>query len=47
VRASGLHWLDGFVTIVANWREEISHYFLQRQRSGVVEGLNNKRTVRL
>jgi len=37
--------LDGFLTTVANWREEITNYFLQRQSSGFVEGLNNKLKV--
>ena len=45
VRASGLHCFDGVLTTLANWREEISNYFLQRQRSGCVEGLNNKLKV--
>ena len=45
VRASGVHCFDGFLTTVANWREEITNYFLQRQRSGFVEGLNNKLKV--
>ena len=45
VRASGLHCFDGFLTTVANWREEITNYFLQRQNSGFVEGLNNKLKV--
>ena len=30
---------------MANWREEITNYFLQRQSSGFVEGLNNKLKV--
>ena len=42
VRASGLHCFDGFLTTVTNWREEITNYFLKRQNSGFVEGLNNK-----
>src|SRR5512144_485410 len=45
VRASGLRCFDGFLTTVANWREEITNYFLQRQNSGFVEGLNNKLKV--
>jgi transposase len=45
VRASGLRCFDGFLTTVANWREEITNYFLQRQSSGFVEGLNNKLKV--
>ena len=45
VRASGLKCFDGFLTTVANWREEITNYFLQRHNSGFVEGLNNKLKV--
>lgn len=45
VRASGLPCFAGFLTTVANWREEITNYFLQRQSSGFVEGLNNKLKV--
>lgn len=45
VRASGLRCFDGFLTTVANWKEEITNYFLQRQNSGFVEGLNNKLKV--
>src|SRR5512135_610214 len=45
VRASGLQCFAGFLATVANWREEITNYFLQRQNSGFVEGLNNKLKV--
>ena len=45
VRASGLQCFKGFLTTVANWREEITNYFLKRQNSGFVEGLNNKLKV--
>src|SRR5512147_438461 len=45
VRASGLRCFDGFLTTVANWKEEITNYFLHRQNSGFVEGLNNKLKV--
>lgn len=45
VRASGLRCFDAFLTMMANWREEITNYFLQRQSSGFVEGLNNKLKV--
>jgi len=45
VRASGWRCFDGFLTTVANWREEITNYFLQRRNSGFVEGLNNKLKV--
>ena len=40
-----VYCFDGFLTTVANWREEITNYFLQRQNSGFVEGLNNKLKV--
>lgn len=42
VRARGVHGFAGVLTTRANWREEISHYFLPRQRSGGVDGLNHK-----
>ena len=42
VRASGLSCYDGFLQTLEKWREEISNYFLARQNSGFVEGLNNK-----
>ena len=45
VRASGLRCFDGFLTTMANWREEITNYFLERRNSGFVEGLNNKLKV--
>ena len=45
VRASGLQCFNGFLTTVANWREEITNDFLKRQNSGFVEGLNNKLKV--
>lgn len=45
LHASGLRCFDGFLTTLANWREQITNYFLQRQSSGFVEGLNNKLKV--
>src|SRR5512143_1895489 len=45
VRAGGLRCFDPFLTTLENWREEITNYFLQRQSSGFVEGLNNKLKV--
>jgi transposase len=42
VRASGLNWYDSFLLTLEKWKEEISNYFLARQNSGFVEGLNNK-----
>ena len=45
VRAGRLRCFDTFLTMVENWREEITNYFLHRQNSGFVEGLNNKLKV--
>jgi transposase len=45
VRAGSLRCFDTFLTTVENWREEITNYFLHRQNSGFVEGLNNKLKV--
>ena len=42
VRASGLKCFDTFLATVDAWLEEITNYFLQRETSGFVEGLNNK-----
>ena len=42
VRASGLKCFDTFLATVDTWLEEITNYFLQRETSGFVEGLNNK-----
>ena len=42
VRASGLSCYDGFLQTIEKWKEEIANYFLARQNSGFVEGLNNK-----
>jgi transposase len=42
VRASGLSCYDGFLHTLEKWMEEISNYFLARQNSGFVEGLNHK-----
>ncbi len=41
VSASGLSCYDGFLLTLEKWREEIANYFLARQNSGFVEGLNN------
>lgn len=38
----GLRCFDTFVAILRKWMDEISNYFIQRQSSGFVEGLNNK-----
>jgi transposase len=45
VRASGLRCYDSFLQTLDKWREEITNYFLARNNSGFVEGLNNKLKV--
>ncbi len=42
VQAQGLSCFDPFIKTLQKWITEISHYFIQRQSSGFVEGLNNK-----
>jgi transposase len=42
VRASGLRCYDSFLQTLDKWLEEITNYFLDRNNSGFVEGLNNK-----
>src|SRR5713101_1411174 len=42
VKSSTLHCFDTFLTTLEKWRDEIANYFLDRQTSGFVEGLNNK-----
>jgi transposase len=42
VRASGLSCYDSFLLTLEKWKEEIANYFLARDNSGFVEGLNNK-----
>ena len=42
VRTSGLSCYDSFLQTLEKWMEEIANYFLARQTSGFVEGLNNK-----
>ncbi len=42
VQELGLSCFDAFVGTLQKWMNEISHYFIQRQSSGFVEGLNNK-----
>ena len=37
-----LSCFDSFVGTLQKWGDEISNYFIQRQSSGFVEGLNNK-----
>ena len=45
VRASGLSCYDSFLPTLEKWIEESANYFLARQNSGFVEGLNNKLKV--
>lgn len=42
VRASGLECFDGFLKTLKKWKDEITNYFINRDTSGFVEGLNNK-----
>ncbi len=42
VRKSGLKCFDGFLKLLDHWWEEITNYFIGRESSGFVEGLNNK-----
>ena len=42
VQELGLDCFDTFVGTLQKWMDEISNYFLQRESSGFVEGLNNK-----
>jgi len=42
VRASGLQCYESFLQTLDPWMEEITNYFLDRNNSGFVEGLNNK-----
>jgi len=42
VKGSTIHCFDTFVTTLEKWLDEIANYFLERQTSGFVEGLNNK-----
>jgi len=42
VQELGLGCFDTFVGTLQKWMNEISNYFIQRESSGFVEGLNNK-----
>lgn len=42
VKGSGLDCFDGFLKTLDKWMEAILNYFVDRQTSGFVEGLNNK-----
>jgi transposase len=45
VERSGLTCFDAFLKLLDTWQDLISNYFLNRQTSGFVEGLNNKLKV--
>ena len=42
VQKSKLNYFDDFLKLLDAWWEEITSYFIYRQNSGFVEGLNNK-----
>lgn len=42
VKKSGLQEFESFVGTLERWEEEISNYFVSRQTSGFVEGMNNR-----
>jgi len=42
VRKSGLTCFDEFIRTLHRWWEEITNYFVDRESSGFVEGVNNK-----
>ncbi|MCP4112620.1 MAG: transposase, partial [Desulfobacteraceae bacterium] len=42
VRTSGLNCFDSFLKTLEKRFDEITNYFISRQTSGFVEGLNNK-----
>jgi transposase len=37
-----LKCFDNFFKTLSNWMDEITNYFVDRNNSGFVEGLNNK-----
>jgi transposase len=45
VAESALSCFDSFLGTLASWRELIANYFIARQTSGFVEGVNNKLKV--
>jgi transposase len=45
VAKSGLTCFDGFLKLLESWLDLIVNYFINRQSSGFVEGLNNKLKV--
>lgn len=42
VEKSGLRCFEPFLTMLDNWKDEITNYFVRRESSGFVEGMNNK-----
>ena len=42
---SGLTCFDAFLKLLDSWLDLIANYFINRQSSGFVEGLNNKLKV--
>lgn len=42
ISALGLNCFAAFATPWDNWREHITNYYIRRETSGFVEGLNNK-----
>jgi len=42
VEESGVKCYEKFIVTLKNWKEEITNYFVQRESSGFVEGVNNK-----
>ena len=42
VNTSEVSCLNGFAKTIATYQKEISHYFIRRETSGWVEGINNK-----
>ena len=42
VKGSGLSCFDTFLNTLDKWMDEILNYFVDRQNSGFVEGLNNR-----
>ena len=42
VEGSGLSCFAPFLTMLGNWLDEITNYFLRRETSGFVEGINNR-----
>jgi hypothetical protein len=45
VEKSGLSCFDAFLSLLDTWLDLIANYFINRQSSGFVEGLNNKLKV--